>query len=61
MMMQSFVFWFCMSMFFCTDYSHGFGGKYGVQKDRQDKSALGWDEQQALAKHESQKGGNSVM
>ena len=39
-----------------ADYSKGFGGKFGVQKDRQDKVALGWDEKEALAKHESQKG-----
>jgi len=38
------------------DYSSGFGGKFGVQKDRQDKSAHTWEEQQALAKHASQKG-----
>ena len=25
-----------------TDYSKGFGGKFGVEKDRQDKSAAGW-------------------
>lgn len=38
------------------DYSHGFGGKFGVQKDRQDKSAAGWDHIEKLQKHESQKG-----
>ena len=38
------------------DYSTGFGGKFGVQKDRQDKSAHTWEERDALAKHESQKG-----
>ena len=38
------------------DYKTGFGGKYGVQNDRQDKSALGWDHQEGLQKHESQKG-----
>jgi cortactin len=27
------------------DYSQGFGGKYGVQKDRMDKSAVGFQEQ----------------
>lgn len=48
----------CMNMTFCSDYSHGFGGKFGVQKDRQDKSALTWEEQQPLSKHESQKGGD---
>ena len=38
------------------DYATGFGGKFGVQKDRQDKSAAGWNEKTELAKHESQKG-----
>ena len=41
-----------------SDYKAGFGGKYGVQNDRQDKSAVGWDHQEALQKHESQKGIN---
>jgi len=39
-----------------SDYSTGFGGKYGVQKDRVDKSAVGYDHQEKAAKHESQKG-----
>lgn len=39
-----------------TDYSSGFGGKFGVQKDRQDKSAAGWDYLEKVDKHESQKG-----
>jgi hypothetical protein len=38
------------------DYSSGFGGKYGIQVDRQDKSAVGWDHVEKLEKHESQKG-----
>lgn len=38
------------------DYSSGFGGKYGVQKDRVDKSAVGWDHVEKIDKHESQKG-----
>lgn len=41
---------------YCADYSHGFGGKYGVEKDRQDKSASGWDHIEKVDKHESQKG-----
>jgi hypothetical protein len=32
----------------------GFGGKFGVQNDRQDKSALGWDHIEAAQKHGSQ-------
>lgn len=38
------------------DYVKGFGGKFGVQTDRQDKCALGWDHQEKLQLHESQKG-----
>uniref|UniRef100_A0A8C7G5X9 Cortactin n=1 Tax=Oncorhynchus kisutch TaxID=8019 RepID=A0A8C7G5X9_ONCKI len=37
------------------NYVKGFGGKFGVQTDRQDKSALGWDHQEKLQLHESQK------
>lgn len=38
------------------DYSSGFGGKFGVQSDRQDTSAVGWDHVEKVDKHESQKG-----
>lgn len=38
------------------DYSVGFGGKFGVQRDRQDKSALGWDHQEDVQPHASQTG-----
>lgn len=41
----------------CADYSKGFGGKFGVQSDRQDKCAAGWDHVERVEKHESQKGG----
>lgn len=41
---------------YSTDYSQGFGGKFGVQKDRQDKAAAGWDHIEKVEKHESQKG-----
>lgn len=37
-----------------SDYSKGFGGKFGVQEDRKDKSAVGWDYIEAPQKHESQ-------
>ncbi|CAG2103104.1 unnamed protein product, partial [Medioppia subpectinata] len=37
-----------------TDYSKGFGGKYGVQTDRKDKEAHGWDEVTKTEKHSSQ-------
>lgn len=39
-----------------ADYVKGFGGKFGVQTDRQDKCALGWDHQEKLQLHESQRG-----
>ena len=37
-----------------SDYKSGFGGEFGVQTDRVDKSALGWDHHEKLVKHESQ-------
>ena len=39
-----------------SDYARGFGGKYGVQTDRQDHSAVGWDYVEKTEKHGSQKG-----
>lgn len=39
-----------------ADYKKGFGGKFGVQEDRKDKSAAGWDEHEKVAPHESQVG-----
>lgn len=36
------------------DYKKGFGGSFGVQNDRQDKSAVGFEHHEALSKHESQ-------
>ena len=42
--------------FLILDYSTGFGGKYGVQTDRVDKSAVGYDHKEKLGQHESQKG-----
>ena len=41
---------------FISDYSKGFGGKYGIQTDRQDKAALGFDYKEKVEKHASQKG-----
>jgi hypothetical protein len=38
------------------DYKSGFGGQFGVQTDRMDKSALGWDHYQQNQKHGSQTG-----
>ncbi|KAL0600349.1 Hematopoietic lineage cell-specific protein [Plecturocebus cupreus] len=37
------------------DYSRGFGGRYGVEKDKQDKAALGYDYKGETEKHESQR------
>lgn len=37
-----------------TDYKKGFGGQYGLQEDRQDKSAVGFEHHEKLAQHESQ-------
>ncbi|XP_059420502.1 src substrate cortactin-like isoform X3 [Carassius carassius] len=42
-------------VWFVSDYVKGFGGKFGVQTDRQDESAVGWDHQEKLQLHESQK------
>ena len=48
----------CKSLVILTisDHSKGFGGKYGVQKDRQDQAAVGWDHHEKVEKHASQKG-----
>ena len=37
-----------------SDHSKGFGGKYGVQQDRVDKSAKGWSEHSKPELHSSQ-------
>ncbi|KFM80081.1 Src substrate protein p85, partial [Stegodyphus mimosarum] len=36
------------------DYTLGFGGKYGVLTDRQDKCAVGWQHIEKVPKHQSQ-------
>ncbi len=41
-----------------SDYKTGFGGKFGVQSDHMDKSALSWDHHEQLNKHESQVSGS---
>ena len=38
-----------------TDLKKGFGGKFGIQSDRVDKSAVGFDYHEKLAAHASQK------
>lgn len=40
------------------DYSVGFGGKFGIQNDRVDKSAVGWGHHEAVEKHSSQVDGS---
>ena len=46
----------CFKHLLCVDYKTGFGGKFGVQNDRIDKSAVGWEHHEKVDKHESQKG-----
>lgn len=50
----------CLSVCVCVccvaDYKRGFGGQYGVEVDKQDQCALGYEHKESLAKHESQKG-----
>ena len=53
---KSFFILFLLCFTLNTDYSSGFGGRYGVQADRVDKSAVGFDYQGKTEKHESQKG-----
>ncbi|XP_062415540.1 src substrate protein p85-like isoform X1 [Pungitius pungitius] len=38
-----------------SDHSKGFGGKYGVEKEKVDKAALGYDYKGETEKHQSQK------
>lgn len=45
-----------MLLFFFSDYSKGFGGKYGVEREKVDKVALGYDYKGQTEKHQSQKG-----
>ena len=37
------------------DYSKGFGGEYGIDKDKVDKSTVGFEYQGKTEKHKSQK------
>lgn len=39
-----------------SDYSKGFGGKYGVEREKVDRAALGYDYKSQTEKHQSQKG-----
>lgn len=45
-----------LQMFGFLDYSKGFGGKYGVEREKVDKAALGYDYKGETEKHQSQKG-----
>ena len=45
-----------IGLLFHADYKTGFGGQFGVQQDRQDKSAVGFDYKSPTETHESQKG-----
>jgi hypothetical protein len=45
-----------MSLLYYEDYKTGFGGQFGVQSDRVDASAAGWDHVEKAAKHSSQEG-----
>lgn len=44
----------------CLDYSKGFGGKFGVEKEKVDKAALGYDYKAQTEKHQSQKGAHKL-
>lgn len=39
-----------------SDYKKGFGGEFGIQSDRKDKTALGWEDNEKVKPHESQTG-----
>mgnify|MGYP002507545237 CR=1 FL=1 len=49
-------FWILISAPSTIDYSRGFGGRYGIEKDKRDKAALGYDYKGETEKHESQRG-----
>lgn len=44
-----------------TDHSDGFGGKFGIQKDRMDPSAQNYDYQEELSRHTSQEISRKVI
>ena len=44
-----------------TDYKVGFGGVNGLQKDRMDKSSVGWDHVEKVDKHSSQIGKDEIL
>lgn len=44
-----------------SDYSKGFGGRYGVERDKVDKAAVGFDYKSQTEKHDSQKGDHPFL
>ena len=54
------LFTFVLNLILIVDYKAGFGGKYGVQNDRVDKCAVGWEHKEDVTKHESQTGINET-
>ena len=53
---MAFSFMYCFYLPWYSDYKTGFGGDFGVQSDRVDKSAVGWEHHEKVDKHDSQKG-----
>ena len=51
---------FCNLSLLHSDHSKGFGGKYGVDKGKVDKAAMGYDYKGETEKHQSQKGDPSM-
>ena len=52
---------FSKKTFLKTDYKVGFGGVNGLQKDRMDKSSVGWDHVEKVDKHSSQIGKDKIL
>ena len=52
---------FSKKTFLKTDYKVGFGGVNGLQKDRMDKSSVGWDHVEKVDKHSSQIGKDEIL
>lgn len=58
-MQTSDLIWLSTHFFLCLfspDYAKGFGGKFGVEKEKVDKAAVGYDYKGETEKHQSQKG-----
>jgi cortactin len=50
------IFIFIKETFLFSDFSKGFGGKYGTDPNAQDKSAVGFSHKETVPKHPSQQG-----